>query len=239
MSLSKESLSAFMDGELEPQEIARIAALVEQDPALKTFVDGQEQLRLELRAAFSDVMSDPVPERLLAAAATAPVSLRVRAREWLGVGSWSPAIRYGVPAAAMALGILIGVGVEGTASQSDFGTSNGQVVARADLADALEHKLASDSGRAQIGVTFRDKSGETCRTFSVNAGATNGLACRSGGGEWQVGALVSGQKAQATAGYSLAASEMPDAIRSAIASRISGEPLDAAAERSARDSGWK
>jgi hypothetical protein len=238
MSLSKESLSAFMDGELEPQEIARIAALVEQDPELKSFIDGQEKLRLELRAAFSDVMSDPVPAHLLAAAATAPVSLRVRAKEWMGVGAWSPAFRYGVPAAAMALGILIGVGVEGTASQSDFGTANGQIVARADLADALEHKLASDIGHAQIGVTFRDKSGETCRTFSMNGGATNGLACRNSG-EWQVGALVSGQKSQSSSGYQLAGSEMPDTIRSAIASRIAGEPLDAAAERAARDSGWK
>lgn len=237
MSLSKESLSAFMDGELEPQEIARIAALVEQDPSLKSFVDEQDKLRAELRAAFSDVMTDAVPERLLAAAAHTPVSLRVRARKWFGSGS--PALRFGVPAAAMALGLLIGVGVERTSSGvSDFGTSpSGQIVARADLADALEHKLAADAGRTQIGVTFRDKSGTTCRTFTTSAGTTNGLACRYNG-EWQVGALVSGPKAQAT-GYALAGSEMPDAIRNAIAARISGEPFDAAAERAARDSGWK
>jgi hypothetical protein len=243
MSLSKEELSAFLDGELAPQETARVAALVDKDPTLKSFVDGQDQLRSELRAAFSDVMTAPVPQRLLNAAATSPVSFRVRAREWIGApgGSWSPALRVGAPVAAMALGILIGVGVERPSGTAEFGTSpNGQIVARADLADALEHKLASDRGAEQIGVTFHDKTGATCRTFTINAmsGATDGLACRSGG-EWQVGALISGQKAQNSTDYSLAGSEMPEAIRGAIASRISGEPLDATAERSARDSGWK
>jgi hypothetical protein len=239
MTLSKESLSAFVDGELEPQDIARIAALVEQDPTLKSFVDEQDQLRHELRAAFSGVMDEPIPDRLLVAAASAPVSLRVRAKEWLGAGALGSALRFGVPAAAMALGVLIGVGVERAPSNgSDFGTSpSGQVAARADLADALEHKLASDQGTTQIGVTFHDKSGSTCRTFSMNSGSTDGLACRHDG-EWQVGALVSGQRAQST-GYSLAGSEMPGAIRDAIAARISGDPLDAAAERAARDSGWK
>jgi hypothetical protein len=248
MNPTREALSAFVDGELDAVETARIAALVERDADLKAYVEDQERLRDGLRAAFADIVAAPVPARLLATAERAPISFRVRLTQWLDDfrdRAGSPVIRFAVPALTMALGLVIGVGVERNATTSAdlaLSPSTGQIVARADLAAALESKLASDteSGPARIGLTFRDKDGAACRSFEVSGGGSvsEGFACRHNG-TWQVGALISGHGPAAGGGeYSLAGSAMPDAVRDAITTRMSGAPLDAAAERQARDRGW-
>jgi hypothetical protein len=44
---------------------------------------------------------------------------------------------------------------------------------------------------------------------------------------------------QVQAEYRTAGSDTPGAVLAAVDSLIAGDPLDAAAERAARDSGWK
>src|SRR5437868_13026028 len=51
------------DGELEPTEMARIAAQVESSAELKQYVVDQEHLLENLHATFATLMSEPVPER--------------------------------------------------------------------------------------------------------------------------------------------------------------------------------
>lgn len=245
MSPDRETLCAFIDGELAPAETARIAALVEGDPELKAYVESQERLREELRGGFSGVLSAPVPDRLVDVARKSPVSLRVRAREWFGgaAGGRGTSLRFAVPVLAAVAGVFIGIGMEHSTSAADFGPSglSGRLVAQNALAQVLDQRLDSDAqtDARRVGITFRDRDGKTCRTFSLAAGsaATDGFACRQAG-EWQVGALtVSHRQAPGTA-YELAGSEMPDAIRTAIAQRIEGDPFDSGAERRARDKGW-
>jgi hypothetical protein len=238
-------ISAFIDGELDPTEREQVAVLVDSDPKLKIYIAEQEQLRASLHAAFAPVIAEQIPERLLAAAADSPISFRVRLRQWLGTpGRSTPSGRFVVPALTMALGLIVGVVVERTSiSTNDFGTSpsSGAIVARAELAQTLDQRLASDeqTGAARIGVTFHDKAGALCRSFELSSDSvtTDGFACHRSG-DWQVDALVAGQPSRANAAYSLAGSGMPDAIRDAITARMKGSPLDAAAERSARDRGW-
>jgi hypothetical protein len=245
MNPTRETLAAFVDGELDAAETSRVAALIERDQGLKAYVEDQERLRDGLRAVFADIVSAPVPTRLLATAEHTPISFRVRLTRWLedfsGRGG-NPVVRFAVPALTLALGLVIGIGVERNAtSPAEFVPSAGQIVARADLADALEKRLASDaqSGPARVGLTFRDKDGTTCRSFQVANGTstTDGFACRERG-EWRVGALVTGHESATGGQYALAGSEMPDSLRAAISARISGTPLDAAAERQARDQRW-
>src|SRR5262249_6634379 len=115
-------------------------------------------------------------------------------------------------------------------------------IARADLARALNNALASQptTGTTRIGMTFRSRSGEICRTFEVEGAAstTDGIACHRAG-EWQVGTLVNGTRQSKTAGYELAGSSTPPAIRDAATNDMVGLPFDAKGERSARDTGWK
>jgi hypothetical protein len=248
MHPTKETLSAFIDGELDATERAEVAALVESDPKLKAFVAEQDELQAALQAAFAPAIAAPIPERLLATVAHTPISFRVRLREMLGAkrgatrnGSVS---RFAVPALTMALGLVVGVGLErGIPSTNDFSLSpsSGRVLVRAELARTLDQTLASEqsTGAARIGVTFRDKSGVICRSFVALGGSatTDGIACRRDG-DWQIGALVSRPPSATNPAYALAGSSMPDTIRDAIAANIQGAPFDAAAERRARDQGW-
>lgn len=246
MHPTKETLSAFIDGELDTAKRAEVAAIVESDPKLKAFVAEQEQLRATLQAAFAGVIASPIPERLLATVANTPISLRARMREWLGpkhgAASSRPNGRFLVPALTMAFGLVVGFGVErNTTSTGDFFSSDGGIVARAELARTLDQRLASEeqAGATRIGVTFRDKTGAICRSFEVSrdAATTDGFACRHNG-DWQIGVMLSRRGSGTKPAYALAGSGMPDTVRDAITSHIEGVPFDATAERRARDRGW-
>jgi len=245
MRPTQEELCAYIDGELEPAQMASIAALVESSAELKQYVYNQERLLENLHAAFATMMNEPVPDHLVRTATETPVSFRSTVRNWrtrrVALRS-SSVLRFAVPAAALVVGLFVGVGIE-RPSSSYIGPSptSGQIVAQAALASALNEQLASQPAQSgtRIGMTFRNKSGDICRTFEVNGDATttDGLACNRGG-EWQVGTLVNSTRKAATP-YELAGSSTPAAIRDAVSSEMNGLPFDAAAERKARDSGWK
>jgi hypothetical protein len=231
--ISKETIAAFVDGELPPREMERTAAILAQRPDLDSYVRRQEGLRAQLRGAFSEVLDQPVPVRLTHVVRTARVSLRWRLHHLLQPMSW----RVLVPAsAALALGLVIGALLR---PGTDFTSSAGRLVARGSLARALDHQLASDRAARsgpRIGISFRDKAGEDCRTF-VDV-ASSGLACRRDG-VWVIGTVVSRAPENRGSAYRMAGSEMPQAVRDAVTASISGEPFDAQTERFARDSGWK
>ena len=113
---------------------------------------------------------------------------------------------------------------------------NGALVASASLEDALYTRLASAPAEdgPRIGLTFRDKSGEVCRSFTDEG--LSGLACRSGG-DWQIRGLFQGAPAQ-QADYRMASGEDPR-LAALIDERIAGEPFDAAAEKAALEKGWR
>src|SRR5690348_2858682 len=160
MNPTREELCAYIDGELGPSEMARIANAVESSPELKQYVLNQERLLENLHSAFAPLMNEAVPERQFLAAMNAPVSMRSRVREWLGrrVSHRSGSVlRFAVPTAALVVGLFVGIGLERPDS-ADFIASpgSGQIIARADLARALNHELASQPSAAttRIGMTF-------------------------------------------------------------------------------------
>lgn len=228
-----ESLNAFLDGELAPREMERIASLLAARPDLEQWVRRQERLRAEMRGAFAEMTREPPPERLIRAVNETPVSWRWRMREaWRDTG-----VRVLAPAgAALALGLLIGIAVE---PRGDIVLKGGQMMAQGALASALDQRLASEGAAGagpSIGISFRDRSGRACRTFAADA--QSGLACHGDKG-WAIALLTAQPKMESQGAYRMAGSEMPDAVRAAVASSIAGEPFDAAAEKAARDGGWR
>jgi hypothetical protein len=236
MTLSKEILMQFVDGELAPQEASRIEAEIANDAQARAFVETQTALRQQFQAAFSPVMEERIPDRLTAAVANTPVSWRWRmGQKFSRRNAW---IWTGLPAAgALAMGLVIGIAVN-PSNMGPVGTKNGTLVAQGALADALNTRLASDTTQANgphIGISFRAKDGRDCRTFATNGIA--GIACR-GDANWNVAALASAP-VETSGTYHMAGSGLPDVIRNAAANMIEGAPFDAAAERQARDRGWK
>ncbi|HEX4270203.1 MAG TPA: hypothetical protein VHZ32_02410 [Rhizomicrobium sp.] len=230
--IGTETLTAFLDGELSPEETARVAALLVTRPDLDAWVNRQQRLRASLRDGFAEVIEAPVPAALAALTRTAPISWRWRmAQAFHGahLKTWVPA------GAALVAGLAIGIAIH---PSGDLASRGGQVVAQSALADALDRQLASagdTGGGPHIGVSFRNRSGRDCRTFTRDGQA--GLACHDAGG-WVVNMLVSQPREPDTA-YQMAGSALPDAIRNAVAASIQGAPFDAAAEKAARDKDWR
>lgn len=230
--ISSETLTAFLDGELPPEEAQRVAAILAKRPDLDAWVRRQDRLRTALRDSFSGVMAAPPPERLLRAAHQAPAS-----RRWLigrALAGWKMQI-WAPAGAALAAGVIIGLLAQPSALLVN---RDGQIMADGSLAQALDHRLASagyDGSGTRIGISFRGHDGHDCRTFDRDYQA--GLACRQANG-WAIAILESHPK-NAGGAYRMAGSEMPDSVRQAVMARIEGVPFNAAAEKAARDSGWK
>ncbi len=261
MNISDEKLMAYADGELDAAQRAEVEAAMAADPEVARRVVQHQALRKQLGATFDGALMETVPERLVAAVRSAPTNVSAtvtdlrRVRAARAAEAAAAAKRAGAPRrpwtwvewSAMAASVAAGAVIAHLALRSPgadrIGTQGGQLVAQSDLAQALSNQLASDppaNSAVQIGVSFRAKSGDHCRTFVVkNRSPLGGLACRQGDA-WHVQVLASAiAPAGAQGGYKPASVEMPAAVTAAAQIAIDGEPLDAAAEAAARDKGWK
>jgi anti-sigma factor ChrR (cupin superfamily) len=258
MTMSDETLMAYADGELDAATRVRVEAAMQEDPEIGKRVARHRALRETMRGAFSGVLGEPVPDRLIQAArgqtaatraqTAAPQSAVVdlslareaaRRKKSAAPRRWQPA--------AMAASLLLGLGLGFLAWHGPGGAliqpgSGGGLVARAALADALTRQLSDDRSPEHVAVTglsFRDKSGDYCRTFSLaGPAASSGLACHEGA-DWRIKALAQSAQVAANSGnFRTAASEDSPAIRAAVEGSIDGEALDHAGEISAREAGW-
>jgi hypothetical protein len=253
LSLSDDTLMAYVDGELEEDKRAAVAQAVATDPEVARRVAEQRLLRASLQTAFSGVLDEPVPEHLVRAARTAPAGdahpdtvadlASKRAAKRLRLRRVLP--QWGAIAASLVLGVLIGERFLGSGEEGFFVTQRGQLLAHGALARALTAQLASSqaaNANVQIGVSFRAHSGEYCRTFSLsrdggNGSALAGLACRSRR-DWHVDVLARSAP-EGSGAYREAGSAMPSAVSQAMDAAIAGAPLDADGERAARDRAWQ
>ena len=253
MNISNETLMAYLDGELDPETRLRVKAAVAADPALAARVAQQQALIGQLRSAFDDTLHEPVPPRLLAAAraetdsVAAPPARKRRAAALASAWaqSWLPP-RRGAFGGALAASLIAGVLLGHALTRPPPGALpfvDGSLVARGALAKTLSVQLASNPDPAapvHVGLSFRAKSGDYCRTFAVSHEDQRppyaGLACKEAPG-WRIHTLTETDRS-GTPDYRMAASNLPAAVLAAVDRLIDGDPLDAGAERAARDGGW-
>ena len=269
MSISDETLMAYADGEADAATCASVESAMREDPQIAQRVARHRAMREAMRGAFADVLREPVPDRLVAAArgrssgaagssgarrgAPMPPGGAADADdtvvEFAGVLAAAAALKKARAARrwqpfALAASLALGVGV-GFLTWHGSGTmieaNSRGLVASAALSEALSSQLSEDRGAnlaAVTGLSFRDKSGAYCRTFSLRGtGAASGLACRDGS-QWRIKALAQSAEPEGGGNFRTAASPLPPVIRAAIEETIQGEPLDGAAEIAARQSGW-
>ena len=154
---SDEKLIAYLDGELPEGERAEIAEALEHDSELRLAAQRLSESANLLRAALDEVLREPLPVRLIAAARgeTAKVlsiALRVK-RAMVEQRRWW----IGVPVAASVMGLVIG-GSLGYFAGDAQGT-NAATQAQADLASqswldnlAGYHKLFVNAGADDTGL---------------------------------------------------------------------------------------
>jgi len=163
----------------------------------------------------------------------------------------SPSTNRWLPAWLLAASLVIGV-IIGQAflrmpgAGAPVASRNGQVLANGALAQALSDQLASTQtpdAQVKIGVSFKSKTGDYCRTFTMHASTTlAGLACRDHN-DWRVQVLAQNPQSgntstEGSASYRQAGSEMPRSVQQAVDDNIAGDALDAHAEALARETRW-
>lgn len=232
MSITREEIAAFADGQLAPEREAKVAAAVASDPALAEEVAKHRALKAMLQGHFAPIAEEPVPENLAAllgpenqsdvvdfAAAKEKREQKRKLPSWGWVAG--PAL-----AASLAIAIFLPRGNDTRDGYADI-----------QLASVLDQTLvAEQSGSAEtrILLSFRNEDAEFCRAFSAPDGG--GIACRDDNG-WKVEALGEGSETAGTE-YRMAGAGDGDIL--AIAQELAeGPALDAEAEKAAREAGWR
>lgn len=251
MSVSDQTLMAYVDGELDAPACVAIEEAMRADRDVEKRVARYRELRSRIQAAYATELSEPVPERLLAAvrppgrSASSNVSDLQRARRPIARQSrGSNRLRWrSMTALAASLVLAVGIGYFAWHRSQSVMVENigGSLIAEGSLAEALSNQLAGDpaSGGVQIGLSFLAKSGNYCRTFTLSGSAPRaGLACRQTN-RWKILALKQLEGGAEELQYRTAGSSLPPSIIAAVQGEISGESLDRAAEIAVRRKGWR
>lgn len=247
MQFSDETLMAYADGEVDAETCRQIEAAMAIDPTLSERVAKHRSLRMDLGNAFGGVLDEPVPSRLLDAANSTPAPTRsatvsdLRAARAAKSGAkqsrtWSWP-EWTAIAASLIIGVLAGRSALQPAQSEMFATTAGGIVATGELSAALNDQPGGTTKDAavQIGLSFRSKTGNYCRSFATGSAA--GFACREDA-QWKVRALNENGTQTAGSEYRMAGSELPPAILTAIDDVMEGEALDREQEQAARERGW-
>ncbi len=250
MNTSNETLMAFADGELDPEQSARIEATLQVDADLRQRVAALRLQRARVATAFDSVLAQPVPDRLTALLQTAPVAavtssaaatvvhladVRAERARLRNMPSWA---QWGGMAASVLLGVWLGAQMGGNGPVSELAMNQGRLLAGGTIAKALSEQLASEpqpGSSVAVQLSFVDKDGSYCRTFSTTTVA--GLACQHQG-QWAV-QQVAAVDAPAGGEVRQAASALPRSVLDAVDLRMDGNALDASAEKAARDQAWR
>lgn len=246
MSFSDDTLRAFAEGRLDDITRHEVELAMRLNPDIADRVDMHRARRANIFNAFSSSRADEVPQRVQASGRSGKVvqldSVRpVRAMpppvaapaRW----TWK---EWSALAAALVAGVLAGIlgtRTSGEASALALIDNDGPLRARGVLAEALTKQLSNTPGNGQVwvGISFLARDGSYCRSFVTSR--TAGLACREGE-EWKVPVMV--DNADVTSGaYRQASAQMPAAVLGAIDERITGTPLDVAAEKAAQKLAWQ
>lgn len=225
-----EKFFAWLDGELGPAEAAEVAAKVASDPELARLADEHRSMKDQLKGAFDPIEMAPVPERLQAALKPSADVIDFPAKPR---GTMPSLSQWAAMAATLVLGLFAGSMIP-QRGNAPVEVQGGKLYAASALDQALATQLASEpSGDVRIGLTFRGREGEICRTFT--SPGSSGLACRDDG-RWQLRGMFAAPEGQGN-DYRMAG--MDPNLVALVNSTMSGEPFDAAGERSARDKGWR
>jgi len=229
MSISDETLIAYVDGEADADARAAVEAEAAANPDFAQRLARHRALRARVTSAFAGVVDEPVPQALIDRIANDGKVVSLAARR--------PAVGWTLALSGMAASLVVGVLVGGDFNSGPLGPG---MSARGELAQALDAQLASADQSNQpvrIGVSFKATDGHYCRTFAVQgAEALAGVACREPK-TWRV--VAAATEDTSSSGAFRTAGSAPPSVMSVVDRLIAGDPLDAKAEQTARDRGWR
>lgn len=229
MSVTREELAAFADGELGNDRRAEVQAAIAANPALAREVEAHRALRDRLASHFAPILEKPLPEAMTAPLQTANV-IDLGATRTARSDRHARIPRWGwIAGPALAASLMIALFVsrettpEGYASQQLAAALNDQLVA-----------TQPDNAPTQILLSFRSNEGAYCRVYADTSG--DGIACKDPQG-WRLQETVT-DKSRDDSEYRQAGSARSALMMKAQA-MSDGPALDAAQEQGAQAKGWK
>lgn len=210
--IDHETLAAFVDGALSPEESARVVMHLADHPRDAAHVDALMELNVLLGEAYSGPLHEPAPERILAAiqgkgarGASTGAAARVGRSDprpgWRG--AWRrldhPRRLAAAGVAAAALAAVVAMTLDPGRLGAPVQILGAPPSADADLRAALEAAPSGPVGteapqRITLIGTFLDQTGRPCREYELldpeAQALTQGVACRSDDGEWSTEVAV-------------------------------------------------
>ncbi len=235
-------LNAFADGELEPEEAARVVMHLADCPADQAVVDGIMAMNATLARACEGPMHQPVPPAIRAAIfgppAAASSARPARLRRLLT--GWRVMVGAGALAAALAVAAAI------LLSPADAPMLTlGPLEPRSPMSEALD-ELASGQTRlveknTELGIlaSFAVQGGY-CREFSLHHDIRPdlvALACNDAGG-WHVAALQPASTPSSSSGYAPAGGDGDNPIGAYLDTRGAGLAMAPEEEAEVLRAGW-
>lgn len=241
MTVADDRLSAYLDGELSPEEMKSIAAAIDADSALRARAEVLAATGAILKRAYSAIDDSPIPEAVTAL-------LKEPADKVVPLRKPQAAPRWALPlAASVALGAGVALGLL-MANPARMAPAGGVMLAGAiSPADALsvaldetpsgERAAIAGARTASMVLSFKSGDGQYCREFRLESAesAARAIACREDG-RWTVKMAAAEEKD--AGGYATAASGVSAAFDAGAEALGAGKPLDRAREDALLRSGW-
>lgn len=213
-----EELMAYVDGEIDDEKARAIEATAAADPDIASTIDMFARTRMMARDAFSSVLRETLPPRLLDAALGRTAKERPSALPGnvIPFRSHRPSV-FAIAMATAACLAMIAAGVVGYVAGSGLRTAGGGDAGRIELAKAsdevsgllgsvLSGEQANLGGGATFRVigSFRDGNDRFCREFEISSDRSGSLAvaCQADG-NWAVEFVM---QATTVSGYEPASS---------------------------------
>lgn len=204
--MDRETLEAFVDGALSPEESARLVLHLADCPEDATYVDALMELNALLGSAYDAPLHQAIPERIRAAILPAPAAAAASPARPASRGGWRAAARPGArraaawAAMAAAAALVVGVAVDLRGGPADpvqiAGAPEADGALRVALEDAPSGEIATGRGDERITLiaTYLDDAGRPCREYEIlhdaERAVTRGLACRNPGDDWDTEVAV-------------------------------------------------
>ncbi len=233
-----DKLSAFLDGELDAEQLAEIKSRAERDPLINAKLERMRETDELVCAAFDAPMHEDVPDRFIAAvdnglsrlpgsAIAPPLADNDNGKRWWYTG--------GAAAASLALGLLLGSQIMPTQ------TGNASMFIALDSTPSATVTQIGSGQDLTPQLSFARIGGGYCRTFTLSAASKSkaGLACKTKG-QWSIEALVPATvSGSADIGYVTAEGPAATGLDEIIAELRDGDPLGKSEEAIQLERGWE
>ena len=249
MTMTDETLSAFLDHALSDDEMAQVRQAIAQDPALAQRVEAFAMVDAQLRDTYSAIDQTPLPDavqKMLKQMSQSSADnvvpkvgkveqLEVAANDSVAPARWweLPRRVQGIAAAAAVFAIGFGFAVGG-GQFGGSGSVDGAIAYQQALSSALSGQPLALTGGQNLTVklTFAHNDGRVCRYYTTND--YDSVACMSGG-LWQ---LEARQPAMSVNNGEYQAASGLGGLEAVLDNMIAGDILTIEQEQALQRKGW-